>query len=41
MEESIQKLNVELSSPGIDKLYIAARRRGLEVTKQQIKDALP
>ena len=41
MEESIRKLNVELSSPGIDKLYIAARRRGLEVTKQQIKDALP
>ena len=36
--EQLRALDKELSSPGVDKLYIAARRKGLEVTKEQVRD---
>ena len=36
--EQLRALDKELSSPGVDKLYIAARRKGMEVTKEQVRD---
>ena len=35
--EALKALDKELSSPGVDKLWIAARRRGIEVTKEELR----
>ena len=36
--EELRRLDRELFNPGVEKLYIAARRRGIEVTKQQVTE---
>lgn len=35
--EQLRRLDRELYSPGVDKLFIAARRRGIDVTKEQVQ----
>ena len=38
--EKLKKLSTDLNNPGPDKLYIAARKRGLKVTKKEVKTLL-
>ena len=38
--DKLQKISADLGNPGVDKLFIAARRRGLQVTKRQVKTLL-
>ena len=38
--EKLQKIASDLGNPGADKVYVAARRRGLQVTKKQVKTLL-
>ena len=35
--EELRRLDRELFNPGVDKLFVAAKRRGLDVTKEQVK----
>ena len=36
--EALRKLNVELAEPSSQQLYTAARKRGLDVTREQVKE---
>ena len=38
--DKLQTLAADLGQPGVDKLYIAAKRRGINVTKKQVAAAL-
>ena len=38
MSEQLSKLSDRLGAPSVDKLFIAAKQRGLNVTKKQVRD---
>ena len=38
MSEGLRRLSERLGTPSAEKLYIAAKQRGLDVTKKQVRD---